>query len=179
MFKKISKINEAKEGAIQGFTYPIDLNLQKDLNSTLKHFNDVILKTYKAKILTLLYSNELSEPADSKYIFISDDFSEYVKSLYDLVYEDMKVQVELTVNKRNSKKITKDNKASNIEEVTDKEKSFDAKMVFYLYWSDKRTKKVHYSKVATYKTNSKVLFFISPTDVESVQNIGTASYFNV
>lgn len=179
MFKKISKINEAKDKIPQGFTYPIDLNLQRDLNNTLKHFNDVILKTYKAKILTLMYSNELSEPAESKYIFISDDFSEYVKSLYDLIYDNLKVQVELTVNKRNSKKIVKGNTASNIEEVSDDDMNFDARMIFYLYWNDKRTNKVHYSKVATYQTNSKVLFFISPTDSENVQNIGNAQYYTV
>lgn len=177
MFKKLSKLTEAKED--KGFIYPLDRNLQSDLNATLKHFNDVILKTYKAKVTVLMYSNELSEPSESKYMFLSDEFSEYTKSLYDLIYDNLKIQVELLVNKRNSKKIVKGNTASNVEEIQEDEPSYDAKVIYYLYWNDKRTQKVHYSKIATYKSNARTLFFISPTDSESVQNIGTARYFTV
>lgn len=173
MIKKYSAIYEA----VSSDSYPVDTNISADLEKIKKHFNDTVIKNYKTKVMRLAYSLELSNPTDGKFIFLSDDFTEQSKNLFNLAFSELKIQVEVKTNKSKSK----EEPTLNSMEVTQEDISSDYDVLynFYLYWKNIKTLQIDNLKIASYKALDGNLLYISSEDKNAIQKISASKFKGV
>lgn len=173
MIKKYSAIYEA----VNSESYPVDTNISADLEKIKKHFNDTVIKNYKTKVMRLAYSMELSNPKDGKFIFLSDDFTEQSKNLFNLAFSELKIQIEVKTNK--SKPKTEEEPTLNSMEVSSDMSvvtDYDVLYTFYLYWKNIKTLQIDNIKIASYKALDGNVLYISNEDKNAIQKIATSKY---
>lgn len=175
MIKKYTQIFEADS---KSKAYPIDTNISTDLDKIRKHFNDNVIKNYKTKVLILAYSDSLSNPEGGKYILLSDDFTDQIKSLFNLAFSELKVQVEVIINqnKKDGTEVEENATISSMESNPVDPEDYDVKFNFYLYWKNIKDMTIQNLKIATYKTLDRTLFYVSSEDKDAIQKIGPSKF---